>query len=157
MTATTLELNGGRRPPDDRSSAAIVSSRPRTDTGLSRTASTPCSKPRLLPRLPGVTLVRMSGANGMRVLTTPRIRFGFATFATSRTTTSGVTDGMGASALPAGMLSMLAWADNATVRAAARPTGQSIKRRSEEHTSELQSLAYLVCRLLLEKKKKRST
>src|SRR3989441_9759666 len=26
--------------------------------------------------------------------------------------------------------------------------------RSEEHTSELQSLAYLVCRLLLEKKKK---
>src|SRR3989441_5157012 len=28
-----------------------------------------------------------------------------------------------------------------------------IKQRSEEHTSELQSLAYLVCRLLLEKKK----
>src|SRR2546425_2814089 len=29
--------------------------------------------------------------------------------------------------------------------------------RSEEHTSELQSLAYLVCRLLLEKKKKTVT
>src|SRR2546425_7252689 len=29
------------------------------------------------------------------------------------------------------------------------------EHRSEEHTSELQSLAYLVCRLLLEKKKKR--
>src|SRR2546425_1763779 len=29
--------------------------------------------------------------------------------------------------------------------------------RSEEHTSELQSLAYLVCRLLLEKKKRRYT
>src|SRR5687767_15616259 len=28
--------------------------------------------------------------------------------------------------------------------------------RSEEHTSELQSLAYLVCRLLLEKKKKQA-
>src|SRR2546425_4327073 len=28
--------------------------------------------------------------------------------------------------------------------------------RSEEHTSELQSLAYLVCRLLLEKKKKQN-
>src|SRR2546425_8062481 len=28
--------------------------------------------------------------------------------------------------------------------------------RSEEHTSELQSLAYLVCRLLLEKKKKKT-
>src|SRR3989441_3309685 len=32
----------------------------------------------------------------------------------------------------------------------------AIVRRSEEHTSELQSLAYLVCRLLLEKKKKRN-
>src|SRR5205823_9298522 len=30
----------------------------------------------------------------------------------------------------------------------------SVAQRSEEHTSELQSLAYLVCRLLLEKKKK---
>src|SRR2546425_2513644 len=29
-----------------------------------------------------------------------------------------------------------------------------LQKRSEEHTSELQSLAYLVCRLLLEKKKK---
>src|SRR2546425_3083927 len=28
----------------------------------------------------------------------------------------------------------------------------SLQHRSEEHTSELQSLAYLVCRLLLEKK-----
>src|SRR2546425_3479094 len=30
---------------------------------------------------------------------------------------------------------------------------ESEQQRSEEHTSELQSLAYLVCRLLLEKKK----
>src|SRR2546425_5051732 len=30
---------------------------------------------------------------------------------------------------------------------------ESVAWRSEEHTSELQSLAYLVCRLLLEKKK----
>src|SRR5205823_13521342 len=48
---------------------------------------------------------------------------------------------------------------------ARRPRGASRSRRtwrtsrgwtvrSEEHTSELQSLAYLVCRLLLEKKKK---
>src|SRR2546425_5862999 len=35
------------------------------------------------------------------------------------------------------------------------PTGNRREdMRSEEHTSELQSLAYLVCRLLLEKKKK---
>ncbi len=33
--------------------------------------------------------------------------------------------------------------------------GSFVLSRSEEHTSELQSLAYLVCRLLLEKKKKR--
>src|SRR2546425_12908737 len=32
--------------------------------------------------------------------------------------------------------------------------GAGAAGRSEEHTSELQSLAYLVCRLLLEKKKK---
>src|SRR2546425_8954224 len=34
-------------------------------------------------------------------------------------------------------------------------TAVQIRERSEEHTSELQSLAYLVCRLLLEKKKKK--
>src|SRR2546422_6136322 len=32
-----------------------------------------------------------------------------------------------------------------------------IRNRSEEHTSELQSRLHLVCRLLLEKKKKRRT
>src|SRR2546425_9636501 len=35
--------------------------------------------------------------------------------------------------------------------------GPQRDHRSEEHTSELQSLAYLVCRLLLEKKKKNTT
>src|SRR6185295_20025431 len=49
-------------------------------------------------------------------------------------------------------------------RSACRPRGPSgcgagprrgASRRSEEHTSELQSRQYLVCRLLLEKKKKR--
>src|SRR5205814_10065463 len=38
---------------------------------------------------------------------------------------------------------------NPTLRAAAA-------QRSEEHTSELQSLRHLVCRLLLEKKKKKT-
>src|SRR3989441_4434489 len=37
------------------------------------------------------------------------------------------------------------------------PSGVRADERSEEHTSELQSLAYLVCRLLLEKKKKTHT
>src|SRR2546425_12525606 len=36
---------------------------------------------------------------------------------------------------------------------AARRQRVGLHPRSEEHTSELQSLAYLVCRLLLEKKK----
>src|SRR6266404_8651923 len=42
-------------------------------------------------------------------------------------------------------------------RHGAERAGSSVgqRGRSEEHTSELQSLAYLVCRLLLEKKKKK--
>src|SRR2546425_8068958 len=36
------------------------------------------------------------------------------------------------------------------------PHAMTRVQRSEEHTSELQSLAYLVCRLLLEKKKKKN-
>src|SRR3712207_7431134 len=35
-----------------------------------------------------------------------------------------------------------------------REAGIGLRLRSEEHTSELQSRQYLVCRLLLEKKKK---
>src|SRR5256884_5831553 len=46
---------------------------------------------------------------------------------------------------------------NPTARAArpsvTMPLGQRVLRRSEEHTSELQSRLHLVCRLLLEKKK----
>src|SRR2546425_4448532 len=44
-----------------------------------------------------------------------------------------------------------------TLPLTARLAKVNISVRSEEHTSELQSLAYLVCRLLLEKKKKRNT
>src|SRR2546422_2154837 len=40
-------------------------------------------------------------------------------------------------------------------RLGSRPRG-SIQKRSEEHTSELQSRLHLVCRLLLEKKKKKN-
>src|SRR5438046_4567212 len=43
-----------------------------------------------------------------------------------------------------------------TLRHAGRATGvEHVRHRSEEHTSELQSLTNLVCRLLLEKKKKK--
>src|SRR5205814_9954458 len=37
------------------------------------------------------------------------------------------------------------------------PTSVATAVRSEEHTSELQSLRHLVCRLLLEKKKQRTS
>src|SRR3712207_8065844 len=38
-----------------------------------------------------------------------------------------------------------------------RRPGEDLLQRSEEHTSELQSRQYLVCRLLLEKKKMHSS
>src|SRR2546425_8183907 len=44
--------------------------------------------------------------------------------------------------------------DRAGVRRRRPAADRSTGDRSEEHTSELQSLAYLVCRLLLEKKKR---
>src|SRR3712207_8229499 len=48
-----------------------------------------------------------------------------------------------------------AWAGGRASTPAARRGGvDPRRRRSEEHTSELQSRQYLVCRLLLEKKKK---
>src|SRR3712207_7699992 len=48
-------------------------------------------------------------------------------------------------------------APGATPSPPVSPAQRSDKMRSEEHTSELQSRQYLVCRLLLEKKKKNDT
>src|SRR3712207_8978951 len=45
---------------------------------------------------------------------------------------------------------------NMTIRLTLRTVPSVALSRSEEHTSELQSRQYLVCRLLLEKKKKPS-
>src|SRR3712207_7234226 len=45
-------------------------------------------------------------------------------------------------------------ADRSGARARRGPAHRAADGRSEEHTSELQSRQYLVCRLLLEKKKK---
>src|ERR1039458_10551858 len=55
----------------------------------------------------------------------------------------------------------MVWEVELNGKASAKPRSElrySFKRnpRSEEHTSELQSLRHLVCRLLLEKKKKRN-
>src|SRR2546425_5738178 len=54
-----------------------------------------------------------------------------------------------------GLRYSVAYVDDVHGRAVAEGALEEVKDsgRSEEHTSELQSLAYLVCRLLLEKKK----
>src|SRR2546425_7135229 len=56
--------------------------------------------------------------------------------------------------IPTGHL--VEWHKSLRVDELSSKTSEDVLRssRSEEHTSELQSLAYLVCRLLLEKKKK---
>src|SRR5690554_7442014 len=46
------------------------------------------------------------------------------------------------------------WRNNQAPITAVRNTSPTVFSRSEEHTSELQSRPHLVCRLLLEKKKK---
>src|SRR3989441_8070861 len=60
---------------------------------------------------------------------------------------------------PNGTITTYAWvfasgADRFFIDTTSPLTTFTFRARSEEHTSELQSLAYLVCRLLLEKKKK---
>src|SRR2546425_9467447 len=59
------------------------------------------------------------------------------------------------SPLPAEPSPAVASAGERTALSEVAPPSALSQSRSEEHTSELQSLAYLVCRLLLEKKKKR--
>src|SRR2546425_3865749 len=67
-----------------------------------------------------------------------------------------IADGEPANGSTRGQLSAGGYGDRAGNRAVAAQGAASDRNRSEEHTSELQSLAYLVCRLLLEKKKKKS-
>src|SRR5258707_10617546 len=55
------------------------------------------------------------------------------------------------SELPVAAARLYTLRSDSAARKTSSPAGKS---RSEEHTSELQSRQYLVCRLLLEKKKK---
>src|SRR3712207_8592276 len=61
----------------------------------------------------------------------------------------GHTQGTGSGQRPA------VWTEVATWTNAGNTVDPTVDLRSEEHTSELQSRQYLVCRLLLEKKKSR--
>src|SRR2546430_3043274 len=67
---------------------------------------------------------------------------------------SGVRRRAGAHRRARGALSGAAAAGSRAVRRRPAPTPRPCAARSEEHTSELQSQSNLVCRLLLEKKKK---
>src|SRR6266545_4793387 len=98
----------------------------------------------------------------------PTCRLGATTSGTIRATTSGTTragslfrtltphrelrEPAAAARTGAGSTPGPSGSSRGRSRTATRPGPAT--RRSEEHTSELQSLAYLVCRLLLEKKKK---
>src|SRR2546425_4513472 len=62
-----------------------------------------------------------------------------------------------AARFPSGAALAEAIADAVRPQTAPAVAVRAFVTRSEEHTSELQSLAYLVCRLLLEKKKKSDT
>src|SRR2546425_4247390 len=75
----------------------------------------------------------------------------------SATTRAGIPIAMHSYSL-AGVCSSCSWASTTASRDREQELqtpaklNECIAMRSEEHTSELQSLAYLVCRLLLEKK-----
>src|SRR5688572_30915579 len=58
-------------------------------------------------------------------------------------------------AYPARAASMMRWRLTDRSTACRTRPSRDTRRRSEEHTSELQSQSNLVCRLLLEKKKKK--
>src|SRR3712207_7866152 len=60
--------------------------------------------------------------------------------------------GIGATGTSAAGFDIVIEEDAAIVRAHRTAVRQNLRARSEEHTSELQSRQYLVCRLLLEKK-----
>src|SRR5205823_14113874 len=99
----------------------------------------------------GLSRVVMVGDRGM--LTQPQIDklkqhpgFGWITALTSTAIRELVSQG-------ALQLSLLDQKNLAEISAPDYPGERLMVCRSEEHTSELQSLAYLVCRLLLEKKK----
>src|SRR3712207_7076989 len=87
---------------------------------------------------PYTTLFRSAIARGMQVMALPH-------------RPRGVEDLQAASAVGQGKLFRVY---DELLRERGVTSAQVLLTRSEEHTSELQSRQYLVCRLLLEKKKK---
>src|SRR3989441_10570848 len=104
-----------------------------------------------IPATPSVIDVNTSGITVMRSIRRNTWPTGPATLSLIQRTT-------GAAAAGSTCIQRIHHAPPASALAntphAAPATSPTTILRSEEHTSELQSLAYLVCRLLLEKKKK---
>src|SRR2546425_8107149 len=72
--------------------------------------------------------------------------------------TIGIAFGFFNSAYPSNTPDLMTSLNESFLKAAFKTSKAALRKdRSEEHTSELQSLAYLVCRLLLEKKKKNTS
>src|SRR5260221_9596640 len=82
--------------------------------------------------------------------------FFFNDTATTEIYTLSLHDALPISAMPASTSTSTRSATGSPFFAISEPSAQAGARRSEEHTSELQSHSDLVCRLLLEKKKKDS-
>src|SRR2546427_12327369 len=93
----------------------------------------------------GALVLAGLGAPTARAAEPIRIGFGMA-----------LTGGLSANGKPA-LLAVQIWKDDVNKRGGllGRPVELVYYDRSEEHTSELQSQSNLVCRLLLEKKKKK--
>src|SRR3989442_6426869 len=83
-----------------------------------------------------------------------RFRSGCVSLSFSRRQYSGLTPPTNALGLKAGALYS---ASTSPVLGLSATTAPRCPARSEEHTSELQSRPHLVCRLLLEKKKKKTS
>src|ERR1019366_6063940 len=107
-----------------------------------------------------------NGWKGWRISTHPKGELGSSAVRTDRPHSGGSVNPTGgatgsAKAVGADVLRQQLWIPAGTVAAwcgspsTEVPCGRLWLVRSEEHTSELQSLTNLVCRLLLEKKKKK--
>src|SRR2546425_6534005 len=113
------------------------------------------SRTRCAPTASGSTFSddasRHAASAGMAALVPPGPRHIATVAPSSRSVPHGLMSGTPTAAVIPDRLQRAA---TMTVRTNARRKTIATSR-SEEHTSELQSLAYLVCRLLLEKKKKK--
>src|SRR5205823_6801781 len=113
-----------------------------TDLTKARAARVTKANQRALDLSPTIEALRSGGAHSLRSI---------AAGLNSR----GITTARGAEWSASQVQSLLCRIPCHAGQSAAPSTSSAsvAKRRSEEHTSELQSLAYIVCRLLLEKKK----